>query len=108
MTYDGSKLPSGQANKTITERGATYGHPHKNFVATAELVTTQLRTRGLLKEGAKLDPLDIAQIMRLVKEARLFESPRHDDSLVDICGYADCAQLVKEREDDIELGGKLA
>ena len=93
-----NNLPSSKAQAIITERGESYGHPYENFKATAEIITVMLRAKGLMSYGKTLSPLDVAQIMRLVKEARLFETPDHADSLVDICGYADCAQLVIDRE----------
>ena len=36
-----------------------------------------------------LTPADVTALMRLVKEARLIETPGHRDSLVDIAGYAE-------------------
>ena len=86
------KSPAARAASTVDERGKTYGHPAKNFERIVAFWNVTLADK--LKPDAKITPTDYAQLMRLVKEARLIETPDHDDSLVDICGYADCQAMV--------------
>jgi len=88
-----SKLgPAARAAAVVEERRAAYGPPTRNFERIVALWNVALADK--LKPGVKLTPADHAQLMRLVKEARLIETPDHDDSLVDICGYADCQSMV--------------
>lgn len=78
-------------------RGA-YGTPEQNFQRIATLWTAyiglrnpDLQTQGLAPE---IEPRDVAAMMRLMKEARLLETPDHRDSFVDIVGYALCGAEV--------------
>jgi len=87
----------------ITQRrGAVYGHPYDNFLRTAKLWSVVL--------GVEVTPLQVAQCMRLVKEARLIETPDHIDSLIDISGYSRTQAMVLDRleqEDGDEATRKL-
>ncbi len=69
-------------------RAEAYGHPSKNFDRIARLWNAYT--------GLDLSHDDVALMMVLVKVARLQETPRHRDSLVDIAGYA----ATVERLDD--------
>ena len=80
------------AGDVVQHRRAAYGSPKENFQRIADFWTIALRDR--LLPGAVVGMTDVAQMMRLVKEARLIETPDHFDSLVDICGYVDCQQQV--------------
>ena len=80
------------AADVVEHRRAAYGSPKENFQRIADFWTTALRDK--LKAGETVTLTDVAQLMRLVKEARLIETPDHFDSLVDICGYVDCQQQV--------------
>lgn len=64
-------------------RGA-YGTPENNFERIARFWQAYF-----LNTGREVDiyPSDISPMMRLMKEARLCESPAHYDSHVDIIGY---------------------
>lgn len=72
------------------DRGKDYGHPYDDFSRTAALWAALF--------GHEFTASDVAAAMRMVKESRLRNSPRHRDSLVDIAGYAQTQELVWERE----------
>lgn len=66
-------------------RRKAYGTPEDNFGRIADFWNTYLRCTG---REAVLTSADVSPMMRLMKEARLCESPDHRDSFVDIIGYA--------------------
>ena len=69
-----------QAHEVIYgDREATYGDPGKNLRSIADYWSTYL--------GKELTYRDVCNMMVLMKVARLGNSPDHQDSLVDICGY---------------------
>lgn len=76
-------------------RGRDYGHPWEDFNRTAALWNALFAHKLKVPFTAS----DVAAGMRMVKESRLQHSPRHRDSLVDICGYARTQELVWEREE---------
>ena len=61
-------------------RGATYGHPLKNFENTAALWSPVL--------GVTVSPEQVALCMAGIKIARLIESPGHRDGWADLAGYS--------------------
>ena len=65
-------------------RQQAYGHPRENFQRTADLWNGYLKARGF---AVTVGPADIAQMMTLLKMARLMETPDHRDSIVDQAGY---------------------
>lgn len=67
------------------DRQAAYGHPLTNHERIARLFNARLHEKLL----EPLTPADCAALMRLVKEARLIETPGHLDSLTDIAAYAE-------------------
>jgi len=74
------------AMQIVAKRGRDYGDPlpdHQRIAAFWSVVF-----------GHPVTPQQVTQCMRLVKESRLIETPGHRDSLVDICGYADCENVV--------------
>lgn len=78
----------------VTERMKTYGDPTAHFKKVADLWNALL---GVGEGGRLVSPLtaaDVCQLQRLLKEARLSETPGHVDSLIDIPGYADCQARV--------------
>lgn len=64
-------------------RGA-YGKPEDNFNRIALLWTAWLQAAG---HDISLTAEDVSPMMRLMKEARLIESPQHEDSFIDLIGY---------------------
>jgi hypothetical protein len=83
-----------EAAGILAERAAAYGNPIPNHERIAAFWTVKFRRK--LKDGEVVTASDVAQCMRLVKESRLIETPGHRDSLVDICGYADCENVIAE------------
>jgi len=79
------------------DREKTYGTPGKNLTNIAELWEAYLMGRGLLDVGSSgVLPTDVANMMILLKVARLANNPGHRDSLVDIAGYAALVERIKE------------
>lgn len=68
-------------------RRAAYGRPEQNFERIARLWNAHMLNTG--REG-NLTAVDVATFCRLIKEARLAETPDHRDSFVDILGYTLC------------------
>ena len=67
------------------DRQDTYGRPEDSFGAIADLWTAYLDI------GRDITPVDVAQMMILLKVGRAKENPKHQDNWVDIAGYAACA-----------------
>lgn len=96
-------------------RRSAYGTPERNFERIALLWDTYLtlRTNGTRDDptnnGVWIEPRDVAAMMRLMKEARLIETPDHRDSFVDLVGYALCgAEVSGVRSILDELGAHIA
>lgn len=70
--------------KILGGRDREYGDPHESFSRIADLWTA----RSVYIDGAVYTPADVAQMMALVKIARLAYQPDHADSWVDLAGYA--------------------
>lgn len=67
-------------------RQAAYGHPRDNFERTARLWNGYLfASKG--NQSPLLNASDVAQMMVLLKMARLMQTPDHRDSVVDMAGY---------------------
>jgi hypothetical protein len=65
---------------TLTQRGAIYGSAATNHRRISELWSGYLDNY--------ISPEQVAMCMLLVKVSRLSETPRHEDSLTDLIGYA--------------------
>jgi hypothetical protein len=75
-----------------------YGDPSKNLHVIANLWEMYLYRRGLMGDDSNnLRPDDVAQMMVLLKLAKLINQPGHRDSLIDICGYAGLVDRIHER-----------
>jgi hypothetical protein len=77
-----------QAHTTIRERGKSYGPILKNHERIAALWSTLLEH--------PVTPVQVAMCMTALKLARLMETPNHEDSAVDIAGYAACIRECQE------------
>jgi hypothetical protein len=78
-------------------RRTAYGTPERNFERIAVLWQVYLALRLDNSPNGNifpLEPRDVAAMMRLMKEARLIETPDHRDSFLDIVGYALCGAEV--------------
>lgn len=94
-----------RANDTINgDRQRDYGDKLQNFSQIAMLWQGLLATK--LQPNAAIFPEDVALLMIAVKMARLAKSPDHEDSILDVAGYAGCYSLLQsERKADKELLG---
>lgn len=82
----------------IEERQKSYGPPKRNFANIARLWTGWLVSRYGQVATIALDESDVAVMNNLQKIARLAETPGHEDSWVDIAGYAACGMQVNASE----------
>lgn len=83
------------AKQAVADRGLNYGKPEDNFLRIALLWNAHLVNSGLLdhtvlQNGTGIEASDVAIMLALVKIARLENDPAHQDSWVDIAGYAAC------------------
>lgn len=67
-------------------RRSAYGAPENNFERIARFWQAYFENTG--RGDVKITARDISPLMRLMKEARLAETPDHLDSFVDLVGYA--------------------
>jgi len=75
------------ARKVVTSRERYYGSPDLNHERQAQIATVILR--GKLKPDFDISAADMLMIhMLAVKGSRLIETPGHEDTHVDIAGYA--------------------
>lgn len=66
-------------------RRSAYGTPEDNFLRIARFWTGYMQNTG---RDIVVSAADVSPMMRLMKEARLCETPDHRDSFVDLVGYA--------------------
>ena len=79
------------AEKIITgERENIYGSPEDNFKLIARFWSHCLRYN--------IEPIDVANMMTLLKMARAATGKFNADNYVDIAGYAACACEIGDRE----------
>ena len=83
----GTKMIS-QVHKTLQTRGKSYGPIKLNHERIAALWSTLLQH--------PVTPVQVAMCMVSVKLARLIETPDHEDSVIDIAGYAACIRECQE------------
>lgn len=75
------------------DRADNYGDQLTNFTNIADRMTITLREKLI----APITPQEVALLMLDVKLARLVKTGgRHEDSIVDIAGYALCLEKVNE------------
>jgi len=66
-------------------RRSAYGLPENNFERIARFWQAYFENTG--RGEVNITAADVSPLMRLMKEARLCESPAHYDSFCDIIGY---------------------
>jgi hypothetical protein len=66
-------------------RRSAYGTPEQNFERIARFWQAYFENTG--RGAVKITAADVSPLMRLMKEARLCETPDHYDSHVDLVGY---------------------
>lgn len=69
------------------DREKTYGDPAKNLNTIADLWTTWLQAKGVIRGNEIILADDVCVMMSLLKVARLANDQTHRDSQVDVCGY---------------------
>lgn len=69
------------------DRNQSYGSPTQNFSDIAGMFTIQLGHK--LKDGERIEPGEVAELMALVKLCRMKAQPKRDN-WVDLAGYAAC------------------
>ena len=87
------------AAAVLQDRNASYGPPENNFQDIAAVWNWYLGNRATsehVKNGI-VAALDVANMMILMKMARLKYNPNHRDSKVDVAGYAACAAECEAR-----------
>lgn len=72
------------------DRGAAYGHPIDDYTRTG-------RMWGAILGISDIDPRICCLMMAAVKISREVNAPKRDNR-VDLAGYAECAQMVAERQ----------
>lgn len=83
-----AKLVLDEANEAIQgARASDYGGVRENFSRIAQMWSA-ISPRPDQNGQINFNPEDVANFMICVKLSRLRESPMHNDSLVDIAGYA--------------------
>ena len=83
-----------KANELVNgERQVDYGDPKHNHKRIANLWEAYLTGCGI---PCCLQPHDVAIMMMLMKVARLMNTPGHEDTWVDIAGYAQVGQWCTE------------
>lgn len=84
------------AKITAGERQDHYGTPEDNFDTIAKFWTTYIERVVTAKTGKciGLTAADVAAMMILLKTARLASDIKHDDSWIDIAGYASCGSEI--------------
>ena len=69
-----------KAHDAVNTRGTDYGSPAENFERIAAIWSAYADTEFTVE--------DVGIMMMIVKMSRLMENPVHEDSWVDIAGYA--------------------
>ena len=80
----------------VTVRGSAYGDAYTNHKRIADIWSVILQT--------EVRPDQVAPMMIGVKLARLVETPDHEDSYVDMAGYAATGSQVTDDVKLIEVG----
>lgn len=80
------------ARGVMTDRGAVYGSVRDNHDRIAAMWTVLL--------GVSISAPQVAMMMAALKLARLAATPDHQDSWVDLAGYAATGSECAKGEDD--------
>jgi Domain of unknown function (DUF6378) len=79
---------------TTSDRNKSYGNPEDNFTNIANLWNAYFRAKlaqgKFGEDNIWVNNADVAQMMILMKIARLATNPGHRDSALDVAGYAAC------------------
>ena len=75
-------------------RNKNYGHPRENFADIAALWSGYL--------DKEVSDIDVANLMILMKVARVKGTGYHRDSFTDIAGYAGCVERIYEEPEEFQ------
>ena len=70
------------------DRAASYAGPEESFGLISQFWSAY--------KGVHFSPRDVAAMMALLKLARIAKNSNHEDSWVDVAGYAACGVECKE------------
>ena len=76
------------AMHAVEQRGENYGDVRENHQRIASLWSVVL--------GQDVTPEQVVLCMTCLKVARLMETPKHEDSWVDIAGYGACGAEIAD------------
>ena len=79
------------ALEVVTQRNVQYGKPENVFGTIASMWSAYLNT--------PITDTDVANMMILLKLARMKNNPNHFDNYVDIAGYAACGWDAHKEEE---------
>ena len=79
-----------KAQRVVQERKQHYGNPLANFTEIAKRWSLTLKT--------SITPAQVALCMIDLKMSRLSHGPNHQDSLLDIVGYAACLSEIQQAQ----------
>ena|ERR1700722_17353500 len=89
-------------NACCRDRALNYGAPEDNFRRIAELWNAWQKIKGSYFPKNSYTPVDVAVMNILLKIARLANTPSHNDSWIDIAGYAACgADITRSGEQKV-------
>ena len=74
------------AEAAVTDREKQYSSPDVNYDRVARIVQVVLQDKR--RPEAELSPADMVMVNLAIKISRLIEKPDHQDTQVDIAGYA--------------------
>ena len=78
------------AEACLHSRAAQYSPPEDSFLSISKLWNTWY----VIRKPGEFNPVDVAMMLAMVKQARLAHNPTHEDSWVDLAGYAACGAEV--------------
>lgn len=77
------------SKQILGERSQDYGTPENNFNLIADFWKTYLY--GKYGVSLEINGVDVANMMSLLKIARMTKNEKYADNYVDLAGYAACA-----------------
>lgn len=87
-----------KANNCVNgSRAEQYGELEDNFDTISALWNGYLSAVMMLPNAHPLSPVDVANMMTLLKVARTCGNPEYSDNYIDIAGYAACAYELSQR-----------
>lgn len=85
------------ALEIVEKRGAVYGKPEDNFGRICAFWNAWISSRYFdYGNLISFDETDVSAMMACVKLARLAETPGHEDSWIDLAGYAACGAEIND------------